>query len=195
MGKLPHNDSRWLAMRVEIDRREKQTGDRGLSIRDLERDLEAGKRHSMRRNRITGDSELVPASFWKKYCVGYLSPSSVTICRKTDIDQHKLDEYGNLIAECLDDWLFYVWPDFDSTPADHEQPIWPIDRAMAVLLDLFPAKANMPRSLKAAWRDVVKECQERDWQPPSEETVQRAAAKLGYRPPRKQSKPRKRKRR
>ena len=43
VGKLPLDDPRWLAMRAEIDRREKQTGDRGLAIRDLERDLAAAR--------------------------------------------------------------------------------------------------------------------------------------------------------
>ena len=98
VGKLPLNDPRWYPLKEAIDLREKQTGDRGIAIRDLERDLEAGKRHSMRRNRITGESELLLASYWKTHFVGYLDATSVTICRETDSDRHKTDEYGKPLA-------------------------------------------------------------------------------------------------
>jgi hypothetical protein len=188
MGKLPLNDPRWCAMKAAIDLREQQTGAHGLAIRDLAQAMVGGKLRSMRRNLASGESELLAASFWETHFIGYLSPLSVTIYRQTDIDRHRTDEYGNLVADRLDD-LFYVWrPDFDGLyygARDEDEPLQPIDRAKVVLRDLYPTKAEMPRSLKAAHRAVMAECEKRDWQPPSEDTVQRAAEELGYRPPRK----------
>ena len=71
-------------MRAEIDQREKQIGDCGLAIRNLWREMEIGKQHTIRRNRITGEAELLIAPYYKTHFIGYLSPSFVTICRQTD---------------------------------------------------------------------------------------------------------------
>jgi hypothetical protein len=115
MGKLPLNDPCWCAMRVAIDLRERQTGASRLAILDLQQAMAGGKLRSMRRNLTSGEGELLSASFWKTYSIGYLSLSSVTICRSADIDRHKIDEYGNLVAERIDGWAWYVWkPDFET---------------------------------------------------------------------------------
>jgi hypothetical protein len=153
VGKLPLNDPRWCAMKAAIDLREQQTGNLGLAIKDLAQAMVGGKLRSMRRNLASGESELLAASFWETHFIGYLSPVSVTICRQTDIDRYRTDEYGNLVADRLAD-LFYVWrPDFDGLyygARDEDEPLQPIDRAKVVLLYLFPTKAQMPRSLKEA---------------------------------------------
>ena len=199
MDDLPLNDSRWFAIGAAIEQlRDQQTRDIGLATLDLKQAMVSDKLRCMRRNLTSGEGELVPAPFWKTYYIGYRSPSSVTICPQTDIDRHKIDEYGNLVADYVVGWLFYVWkPDFDrlySGSARDDEPLQPIDRAKAALLAIYSAKAQMPRVLKAATNDVDDYCKKRGWQPvTSTDTVHRAAEQLGYRAPRKKRPPRKRK--
>jgi hypothetical protein len=180
-------------MPAAVDRRAQQTGDLGMAIRDVQQAGANGELDIMRRNRVSGDCEWVAASDWKPHAIN-LNLNLDGVPLYVSIIYHHPD---------IGDWVYFCWqPDFDrlystgSAPANHdEQPVRPRGRAKVVLRYKYSTKAQMPRSLKAAWRAVVKECQQRDWQPPSEETVQRAAEELGYRPQRKKPTPRKRKRR
>ncbi|QHO72311.1 hypothetical protein ACH79_06400 [Bradyrhizobium sp. CCBAU 051011] len=114
MAELPLNDPRWTPMHVSIEKRKRRTGDLGLALLDTERLAASDKVRTMRRNRRTGEAKPVEASDWKDYFIGHVSPTSVIIYRQTDPDRHKTDEYGNLVAEPLVDWLFYEWqPDID----------------------------------------------------------------------------------
>jgi hypothetical protein len=93
--------------------------------------------------------------------------------------------------------VYYVWkPDFDQLDlgsaqaddaSDLKEPLQPIDRAKAVLCDLYPPDGKPPRklSLAAVGRAVWDKCEEWGWKPPSEDTVGRALEELGHRPPRK----------
>ena len=197
MAEFPLNDPRWTATHVSIEQRKQQTGDLGLALLDSEQSWASGKVRTMRRNRHTGEAELVEASFYETHFIGHVSPTSVIISRQTDVDRHKIDEYGNLVGEPLSDWLFYEWqPDIDGLnsagASSLEEPLRAIDRAVAGLRDRYPTKAQMP-GLKEATRAVRRKCKDWGWRPPSEETVQRAAVQLKYRPPRKgQATPRKR---
>ena len=169
-------------MKAAIDLRQQKTGDAHLAILDLEREMASGKLRSMRRHVATGESEFVLAPFWKTHFVGYS-----TIWHFTDTDRHRTDEYGNLVADRLDDWAFYVWqPHFDAIWSRPSEPLRPIDRAEAVLRALYRTRAEMPHRLKVATNAVDAKCRERGWQPVSStDTVHRAAVKLGYRDPRK----------
>lgn len=182
MGELPLDDPRWCPMQAAIELRWRQTGATRLAIADLEQYMASGRLRCMRRDLASGKRERVSAAFWATYQGRWIGSRRITIYRRGE-------------AGHVDDWMFYVWrPDFDSlysdsARVDHDddskQPSLPIDRAKAVLRDLYPAKAQMPGSLKAAARDVVEECRKRGWKPMSPDTIQRAAEELGYRPPRK----------
>src|SRR6478735_5674562 len=89
---LPLDDPRWLLLKAAIDERTQHTGDLGLAILDLKRDMASDRLRSMRRNRDTGEARLESVSFWETYSVGYIGSSSVTICRQSDLDRHELDE-------------------------------------------------------------------------------------------------------
>jgi hypothetical protein len=112
------DDANWMPLPEAIQLRGRQTGDIGLAGLDLEQSQAREQVRSMRRHRRTGDREHVPSSDWKTYFISYIGASSVMVSRQTDIDRHKTDDYGNLVAEPVDG-LFYVWkPDFDR--------IWPV---------------------------------------------------------------------
>ena len=137
----------------------------------------------------------MPASFWKTDFIGYVTPSSVIVCHSADVDRHRTDEYGNLVARGIDA-TFYVWkPHFDrlyfgNAQIGHddagEEPLRAIDRAKAALLAVYPPDGNPPRTLtlKAVHRDVAKKCVSRGWKPPSEDRVADALGELGHRPSR-----------
>ena len=191
MDKLPLDDPRWWPMWNAIELRKVQTGDQDLGVKDLEQAMARGKLHGMRRSRDNGEREHLSPPFEKLFVWFYS-------CGIDEVDVRR--EAANYP---LDDWVFYVWkPDFDQlfltgAPAEHHDdrysraPLRPIDRAKAVLLELYPNKVRMPGKLKAVVREVEDECRKRNWTPPSQDTVERAAEELGYRPPRKRP-PRKR---
>jgi hypothetical protein len=193
MDKLYLDDPRWWPMQKAIDERAAQTGAFELAVQDLQHEMAIGRLRGMRRARGSGKRELLSAPAAGKLFIWFYP------C--TDADE--ASERRMAADYPLDDWVVYVWkPDFDrlfsaGAPADHhndsypKEPLLPIDRAKAVLRELCPNKAQMPGKLKAATRDVGDECRKRNWKPPSEDTVQRAAAQLGYLPRRKRP-PRKR---
>ena len=169
MSKLPLNDPQWCPMLEAIELRTAQLGDRDLAILDLERAIESGKLPGMRWSCASGESERLTAPFRELFAWFY-------------------GHHG------LDDWLYSVWkPDLDalfSVPqaypdADSKAPLLATDRAEAVLRDLYPTKAQMPRSLKEATKAVAAGCGKRGWQVPSSDSVHRAAVRLRYRAPRK----------
>ena len=87
-------------------------------------------------------------------------------------------------AQAIRDGL--IPPPWAGKPPTDKEPLKAIERAKVVLHDLYPTKAKMPNSLKAATQAVNDECQKRGWQlVTSTDTVHRAAEQLGYRPPRK----------
>jgi hypothetical protein len=198
MGKLPLDDPRWCAMQAAIELRQRQTGAIPLAITDLERAMASDKLRSMRRDSSTGAPERLEPSFWIDHLID-VSTGAVAIyrCNEGDKDApQRWSFYAHRHDQRIDGHVYYVWrPDLEKlypasgTRADHddagdsEEPLQPIARATAVLRDLYLTRAQMPRSLKAATKEVRTECQKRDWQPPSEDTVQRAAEKLAT-PPR-----------
>ena len=172
MGKLPLNDPCWRPMGAVIDQLGKQFGDLEFATRELQRDLKAGKRHSMRRHRITGESELLSASFWETYAIGYRGPLSVTICRQTDIDRHKIDEYGNLVAERLDDWLFYVW--VEDEPDEPKADGWQVARVKELLPIAFPKGLPTKARYKEIQNRFAPLCKSKGWKLPSIDSIARA---------------------
>lgn len=66
-------------------------------------------------------------------------------------------------------------------PAETQEPLLPIDRARAVVRDIYASKPPPPK-LKMATRDVAEECERRGWPPPSSDTVSRVLEDLGHRP-------------
>jgi hypothetical protein len=194
VDKLPLDDPRWYPMKAAVDLHQQQTGDLEAAFLDLQQDLANDEIGCMRRDRAGNKRELVAASEWKPHVIDFsgLSLDGTPIKKVT---QNKVADIYRRTG--IDSWLYFVWkPHFDrrylgSERVDHgddsdtEEPLRPIDRATTVIRELWSAKAKMPRILKDAWRQVVKECQKRGWKPPSEESVQRAAEKLRYRPRRK----------
>jgi hypothetical protein len=183
MGKLPLNDPRWLAMKAAIDLREQQTADVGLALRDIEQAMASGKLRSMRRDLAGGEAELVAAVFWETHFVGYLTPLSVIICRQTDSDRYKTDEYGNLAAERLDGWAFYIWkPDLEKywlttkleEELDEPKPGWQVARVKELLPIVYPDGVPPEATNKEVQSRLVSECKKRGWKLPSEDTIARA---------------------
>ena len=182
-------------MKAAIDARAQQTGDLRLAILDIERDMAIP---IMRRNVITGECEPLSAPFGKAYAIEYNPPFSVTIYRRTAIDDtpQRWATFAHQPTDRIDGWLYYVWkPYFDdkyfgSAPDDNE-PLQPIERATAVLRALYLTKA-VPRKLNAINKAVNDECKKRGWQSVGIDVVAGAAAQLGYRAPRKPRPPRKR---
>jgi hypothetical protein len=165
----PPDDPRWCPMLEAIELRTAQLGDRDMAILDLEQAIESGKLRGMRWSCASGESERLTAPFRELFAWFY---------------GHR----------ALDDWLYSVWkPDLDAlfsvSQADPgaapKAPRLPIDRAEAVLRDLYPTKVQMPRSLKEATKTVATGCGKRGWQVPSSDSVHRAAVRLGFRTPRK----------
>jgi hypothetical protein len=137
----------------------------------------------MRRNLASGECELVLAPFWQTHFVGYLSQLSVTICHSTDSDRHKIDEYGNLVADRIDGWRFFVWkPDLEKywlTPKveaelDEPKPGWQVARVQELLPIVFPDGLPAEATNKAIQKSLVAECKKRGWKLPSRDTIARA---------------------
>jgi hypothetical protein len=106
----------------------------------------------MRRNRITGERKHVFPSFWNEHFSESFSRRVVVFHRAGDESgaestaQYRIDDYGNIQAERLDDWVFYVWqPDFDklyavgSAQDKHDEPQQASD-------DAAPAAAKSTRA-------------------------------------------------
>jgi len=133
---------RWTLLDNAVGLHERQTGHFGLAALDLVNDLKGGRVHGMRRNRITGERKHVFPSFWKEHFSESFS-RHVVVFRRTDAEsdtestaRYRIDDYGNIAADRLDDWVFYVWrPDFDrlysagSAQDEHELPQRAIDDA------------------------------------------------------------------
>src|SRR5262245_1444466 len=128
----PTEDPRWFPMLEAIELRTKQLGDRDLAILDLEQAIESGKLRGMRWSCASGERKRLTAPFRELFAW---------------FNGH------------LDDWHYSVWkPDLDAlfsvSQADPgaapKEPLLAIDCAKVVLRDLFPTKAQMPRSLKEA---------------------------------------------
>jgi hypothetical protein len=196
MGELPLNDPRWLPMKVAIDLRERQTGDRQRAVLDLEHYMVNDKLPCMRCSQTSEECELVPATDWKTQVIDITLPSEITFYRRTAVDDtpQRWGMFAHQNADRIDGWYFYVWkPDFDrlnsvgNTQAEHDkEPILPGDRATAALRALYRTKADVPGSLRVITRAVDKWCKDQGWHVvASTDTVHRAAEKLGYRAPRK----------
>jgi len=182
MDKPPLDDPRWWPMQNAIKLLKAQTGGRDFAVMDLKQAMTSGKLRGMRRSRHNGEREHLSPPFENQFFVWFCS---------NDPEAREAENYP------LDDWAFYVWkPDFDrlfsaGAPADQDddshskEPLRAIERAEVVLRELYPTKAQMPRSLKEATKAVATECQKRGWPAPSSDTVHRAAERPGYRPPRK----------
>jgi hypothetical protein len=198
------DDVHWMPLDEAVELRQRRTRHLALAVLDLRQDVASGRVHCMRRNLTSGEREPVPRSFWQTHFFETFS-HQVIIYRRTDIEStplYRLDDYGNIAADRLDGWMFYVWrPDFDrlysvgSAQAENdEEPILPVDRATAALRALYRTKAEVPRSLKALTTAVDGYCKKKGWKlVSSTDTVHRAAEQLGYRAPRKPRPPRKRK--
>ena len=186
MDKLLLDGLRWCPIWEAIELRKAQTGDHDLAVMDLQQAMVSGKLRSMRRSRQSGGREHISPPFEELFFVWFYEYGIDEAAERREAANYPFD-----------DWVFYIWkPDFDrlffaGAPVNHhddsysEEPLKPIDRAKVVLRELYPNKAEMPSGLKAAARAVQDECRKRNWKPPSEDTIQRAAEELEYRPPRK----------
>ena len=182
------DDAHWLPIEAAHKRGVERTGDNDLAVIDLEK-LLAEDLPCMRRSTTTGERVRVAAIAWTELISLETTSDGARVIYRKPLAQFKRHHIVNPVRG----WRFSVWqpvldriwPPAGSASIDHEEPLLKINRAKAALLHLYPSKTTMPGSLKAAHKAVVTECEERGWQPPSEDTVQRAAEKLGYRPPRK----------
>jgi hypothetical protein len=195
MDKLPLDDPRWMTLEAAVIELNGWFGHSGLTVQYLERDLAADKLGSMHRD-LTG-AWLLEAAFWANHSINVSGP--LVILHRTSEPLRREDIWAQYVRDHQAGHVYYVWrPHFDrlygGAPAEHDEPLLPIDRAEAVLRYLYQTKAQMPRSLKAATKAVDDPCEKWGWQlVKSPDTVHRAAEKIGYRAPRKPP-PRKRKR-
>jgi hypothetical protein len=192
----PLDDERWMSIEAAHQRGVERTGDNDLAVIDLEKLLADDRLPCMRRSTASGERQRVAAIAWTDLIRLY-SGKEVSVIYRASLHR---SPGGSYVVDQVRGWRFYIWqPDLDriwpppggTAPVEHhddsdmKEPVRAIDRAKAVLRHLYPTKAQMPGVLKEATRKVVAECEKRDWKPPSEDRVQRAAEELGYRPPRK----------
>ena len=137
------DDANWMPLPESIQSRAQQTGNVGLAVLDHEQAQARGQLRCMRRHRRTGVREHLLSPFWETHFIICVSASTVTVSRQTDIDRLKTDEYGNLVAEPLGDWLFYAWrPDRDR--------LWPVKQpTTAPLQEARKAAAGAPPKFTA----------------------------------------------
>jgi hypothetical protein len=189
------DDAHWLPIEAAHQRGVERTGDNDLAVIDLEKLLSGDRLPCMRRSTTSGERVRVAAIAWTDLIRLY-SGKEVSVIYLKPLSQSK----GQYIVNPVRGWRFFVWqPDLDriwplpagSASVEHDdndlkEPVRAIGRAKVVLRFLYPTKAEMPRSLKAATNAVEKECERRGWQlVKSTDTVHRAAEQLGYRAPRK----------
>jgi hypothetical protein len=140
--------TRWMPLVEAVEVRDRQIRDIALAVLDLEQAQARARVRGMRRNLTSGDRERVSPSFWKDYRIVPF-PRCVIIYNRVNVD--KLDDYGNIAADRLDGWMFYVWrPDFDmlysvgssqvAPRSNSETPDdgWQVKRVKQLLLVVYP---------------------------------------------------------
>jgi hypothetical protein len=112
------DDARWMSLNEAVELHERRTRSLTLTVFDLEQKLAIGQLHCMRRKRTSGERKREPCSFWNYHFIG-VSSRHVDVYRPPPgvdrTQRHKIDDYGNIVADRLDGWMFYVWrPDFET---------------------------------------------------------------------------------
>jgi len=177
----PLDDPGWIPIKATLEARALEIGSERAAF-ELNHTLASGMLRSMCVNLSTGERERLESPFWREHKVDVIrafgSVWAVDLFWKSE--------------ERVEGFDFYVWqPDLDrlfggvQIEAPPSEPLRAIDRAKSVLHGLYPTKAQAPASLKQIASKVADECRDRNWPPPSKDTVQRALVELGYRPPRK----------
>jgi hypothetical protein len=177
------DDRRWLLIETARQQMSERTNGTALTI-DLQKALADDRLPCMIQS-ASGERDYVATTAWRDQIMVDDAPTGVRVVH------HYVPKSSGYVIRRFPGRFFVSLHAFDrlwppplagSAPVDQEEPLLKIDRAKAALLHLYPSKTKMPGSLKTAHRAVVTECKKRGWQPPSEDTVQRAAAQLGYRP-------------
>ncbi len=111
MDTLPLDSPHWISLKAAIDAREKQTGNLQRAILDTEQ----AELPIMRQNITTGERKPVSAPLGKAYAIEYNPPFSLTVYRRTAIDDTP-QRWGDVRACHLHlptdrsrGGLFYVW--------------------------------------------------------------------------------------